>query len=164
MESPRATKLQRGFRSVPCSAPLASFPFPLPFLPALIFHPWLLEGSPWSLLRNNVWQWSRGRQEAKCRGVFTSMVGIHTASKSSELDSVDGGAWAAGRKGRVVYSTRHLHHMHPRKKCLPGGATVNLFSLLSRCPWMNSLMEGGPFRRNDSVEVGSGGTLNKFCR
>lgn len=58
----------------------------------------------------------------------------------------------------------HLHHMHPRKKCLPGGATVNLFSLLSRCPWMSSLMEGEPFRRNDSVEVGSGGTLNKLCR
>lgn len=72
--------------------------------------------------------------------------------------------WPEGRGESSISATSHLRHMHPRKKCLPGGATVNLFSLLSRCPWMSSLMEGGPFRRNDSVEVGSGGTLNKLCR
>lgn len=152
-------KLHIGPGCVLCIIPDARFPWPIPFLPTLIFHPWLLRGSPWRLLRNACLAEWRRKQDAKCKGVL-----YFRNWPWSKSDSIDGWAWVVGRKGRVVYSANHLHHMHPRKKCLPGGATVNLFSLLSRCPWMNSFMEGGPFRRNDSVEVGPGGTLNKFCR
>lgn len=52
MESLWATKLQIGPGSVLCITPDARFPWPIPFLPTLIFHRWLLKGSPWRLLRN----------------------------------------------------------------------------------------------------------------
>lgn len=158
MESLWATKLQTGSRCVSCMAPVASLPWTYP-IPSYSHCPSLAVKRK-SLETLTVWLSKGGNWKLSGKHLYLSC----SSWPITNVNSADGWAWGGGRKGRVIYATDHLHHMHPRKKCLPGGATVNLFSLLSRCPWMNSLMEGGPFRRNDSVEVGSGGTLNKFCR
>lgn len=97
MESLWATTLQIGPRGcVPCITPVARFPWPIPFLPTLIFHHWLLKGSPWRLLRNARLAESRRKQDARHKGIFMLAAGIYLWSK---LDSVDGWTWVVGRKG-----------------------------------------------------------------